>query len=242
MKNQKGITLIALVITIIILMILAGISISLLMGEDGLITKAKQGALNYQNAALEEQEMLNNFYGDFATGIASATGDSSTSTHVDNAPFVIYNSSNGSTANLRTDYRYSNLFPGYSTCSYSAPTVNSSTVKIKNNSDYFSYSQVETCVVDLTGYNWLDVSFKNQSNTGAYAFVFIYDENATPTRPGEGYKKIITVRQYGDTSDRGSEFSLDISELTGNKWIAVCVHSGYNDGIGEYTIDNISLR
>ena len=53
MRNNKGITLIALVITIIVLIILAGISISILMGEDGLITKAKQGAQNYQNASVE---------------------------------------------------------------------------------------------------------------------------------------------------------------------------------------------
>ena len=72
MKNTKGITLIALVITIIILIILAGISISMLMGENGLITKAKQGALNYQNAAIEEQAMLNNLYGDFASELAQA--------------------------------------------------------------------------------------------------------------------------------------------------------------------------
>ena len=76
MKTIKGITLIALVITIIILIILAGISISLLTGEDGIITKAKQGALNYQNAAVEEQVMLNNLYGDFASEIAkTGSGD-----------------------------------------------------------------------------------------------------------------------------------------------------------------------
>ena len=40
-KNAKGITLIALVITIIILLILAGISIAFLNGENGIITKSK---------------------------------------------------------------------------------------------------------------------------------------------------------------------------------------------------------
>lgn len=39
-KNVTGITLIALVITIIILLILAGISIATLTGENGLLTKA----------------------------------------------------------------------------------------------------------------------------------------------------------------------------------------------------------
>ena len=39
MKN-KGISLIALVITIIVLLILAGISIAMLTGENGILTKA----------------------------------------------------------------------------------------------------------------------------------------------------------------------------------------------------------
>lgn len=40
MKNQKGITLIALVITIIVLLILAGVSIAMLSGENGILTQA----------------------------------------------------------------------------------------------------------------------------------------------------------------------------------------------------------
>ena len=41
MKNTKGITLIALVITIIVLLILAGVSIAMLTGENGILTNAK---------------------------------------------------------------------------------------------------------------------------------------------------------------------------------------------------------
>lgn len=41
MRNQKGITLIALVITIIVLLILAGVSIAMLTGENGILTKSR---------------------------------------------------------------------------------------------------------------------------------------------------------------------------------------------------------
>ena len=41
-KNQNGITLIALVITIIVLLILAGIAISMLSGENGILIKAQE--------------------------------------------------------------------------------------------------------------------------------------------------------------------------------------------------------
>ena len=42
LKNTKGITLIALVVTIIVLLILAGVAISILLGENGIINKAGQ--------------------------------------------------------------------------------------------------------------------------------------------------------------------------------------------------------
>ena len=41
LKN-KGITLIALVITIIVLLILAGVSLSMISGENGILSKAQQ--------------------------------------------------------------------------------------------------------------------------------------------------------------------------------------------------------
>ena len=44
LKQNKGITLIALVITIIVLLILAGVSISAVIGENGIATKAKNAA------------------------------------------------------------------------------------------------------------------------------------------------------------------------------------------------------
>ena len=62
LKGQKGITLVALVITIIVLIILAGISIALVTGQNGVATKAKEGAQNYKNAAAEEQQQLNTIF------------------------------------------------------------------------------------------------------------------------------------------------------------------------------------
>ena len=42
LKKQNGITLIALVITIIVMLILAGVVISMVVGDNGIITKSKQ--------------------------------------------------------------------------------------------------------------------------------------------------------------------------------------------------------
>ena len=58
MKDNKGITLIALVITIIVLLILAGITIAMLTGENGLLNKAKGGSASSAVAAVQEEISL----------------------------------------------------------------------------------------------------------------------------------------------------------------------------------------
>ena len=56
MKNNKGITLVALVVTIVVLLILAGVSINSVLGENGIIIKAKEAA--EKTAAAQEKEMI----------------------------------------------------------------------------------------------------------------------------------------------------------------------------------------
>lgn len=53
--RSKGITLIALVITIIVLLILAGIVISLTLGENGIINKSKNAGKTYDLSSIKEQ-------------------------------------------------------------------------------------------------------------------------------------------------------------------------------------------
>lgn len=54
LQDRKGITLIALVITIIILLILAGVSIAMLAGENGLIARVQKAKLDTEIAKVEE--------------------------------------------------------------------------------------------------------------------------------------------------------------------------------------------
>ena len=57
-RNTKGITLIALVVTIIVLIILAGVSINLVFGNLGIVTKAKEAKRMQEQAELNEQIAL----------------------------------------------------------------------------------------------------------------------------------------------------------------------------------------
>ncbi len=54
MKNQKGITLVALVITIIVLLILAGVSISLVVGQNGVLTQASSAVITNEKATIKQ--------------------------------------------------------------------------------------------------------------------------------------------------------------------------------------------
>ena len=62
MKRNKGITLIALVITIVVLIILAGVAINLTLGENGVFRKAKYAKEQYNNGVKSEEEQLNEMY------------------------------------------------------------------------------------------------------------------------------------------------------------------------------------
>ncbi len=53
-KNEKGITLIALVITIIVLLILAGVSIAMLTGDNGIFTRANESKIQTALGAVKE--------------------------------------------------------------------------------------------------------------------------------------------------------------------------------------------
>ena len=57
--SKSGITLIALVVTVIVLIILAGVSINLLFGQYGVVTKAKDAKQLQEQAQLNEQTALN---------------------------------------------------------------------------------------------------------------------------------------------------------------------------------------
>ena len=59
-KKERGITLVALVVTVVVLLILAGISISLVLGNNGIATKATQGKQDYTASQKKENDELLN--------------------------------------------------------------------------------------------------------------------------------------------------------------------------------------
>lgn len=108
-KGNKGITLVALVVTVIVLIILAAVTINLVVGQNGIITRAQQGAENYKVAEQDEQDMLS----DADKYIAQLTGEGYTEDdYVKDGLIVLYdgenNTGNGHDATTTT---WKNLAP-----------------------------------------------------------------------------------------------------------------------------------
>ena len=74
-KNVKGITLIALVLTIIVMLILAGITINLTLGEDGIIKRAQEAGQTYKNAEANEIADITSFEASVIPGKVAKTVD-----------------------------------------------------------------------------------------------------------------------------------------------------------------------
>ena len=83
-ENNRGITLVALVVTIVVLLILAGVSINLVIGQNGIITKAQEAKEKYEQVAINEEIERNKLYNEIVEYL-----DDNTSTEEDVEPLAV---------------------------------------------------------------------------------------------------------------------------------------------------------
>lgn len=74
-KKESGITLVALVVTIIVLLILAGVAISLTIGNNGIFNRAQEAANTWRNAETNEVHAFNEFNVTFDSVFDRYVGD-----------------------------------------------------------------------------------------------------------------------------------------------------------------------
>ena len=70
MKKNKGITLVALVVTIVVLLILAGVSINLVLGNNGIIAKAKDAETKSAEASQNDLQGMNGLVSEMEGALA----------------------------------------------------------------------------------------------------------------------------------------------------------------------------
>ena len=79
LKNKKGITLVVLVVTIVVLLILAGVSINLVLGNNGIIVKAKDAETKSAEASQNDLKGMNGLVSKMEGALAgSGSGNGNT--------------------------------------------------------------------------------------------------------------------------------------------------------------------
>lgn len=89
-KKERGITLVALVVTIVVLLILAGVSISMVLGNNGIVTKAQSSQAAQDKAYAREvvESGLKSVQIDVLTGAKTSAGVSDVVTAIKDSNFV----------------------------------------------------------------------------------------------------------------------------------------------------------
>ncbi len=165
-NNQRGITLIALVVTVIVLIILAGVSIAMLVGENGIITQAQRAKEESEQAQKDE-----------------AAGLSSLETAIEEALGNVYNEEKGVNAPRLTS--------GMTPIKFTEPTNTEKGAVVETTSndvdwyDYEAKNWANAQTEDGSMWVWIPrFAYRVNSSTQTFDVVFLvgttdtyYDEN-----------------------------------------------------------------
>ncbi len=103
MKKTHGITLIALIITIILLLILAGITINFTLGENGILKNAEIAKEKYNNSVKYENEIIDELYNQ-SNSIITGSNTKTLSSQVSIGDSVAYNPTEGVIDKKKLEY------------------------------------------------------------------------------------------------------------------------------------------
>ena len=157
-RTQKGITLIALVVTIVVLLILAGVSINAVFGQDGIIQKAKD-AQNKMNQAtqndLDSINSLNEWIDGKINGNIGGENEDVTNPYDPNGWTMAYVCNNGTWSNTPLTAANGDTIPEgsqivakfYAT----GEKITPSSLKLANTTIPFSEGETYKVVIEGTG-------------------------------------------------------------------------------------------
>ena len=212
---NKGITLVALVITIIILLILAGVAITALT-QTGLFENAKQAKNAMENAQNEENTILSDYSSEINEYISSNRNDKENSQSLINKDDGIYNKSEGgyifNTSQNNITYTSNNLI----TLSESIENYNYIEFECDNNYSTEGYSYPFSQRYSVSQIK------EHYSNTNEFVyknvFWIIYNSGDYWNRVSFWLKDNKTIMfQYGRSTDTSVFNKIRITEIKGIK-------------------------
>ena len=237
-KENKGITLVALVITIIILLILAGITISSLTNT-GLFEKAKEAKEKTANATENQAKTLNEYEDELNKYVSGTTQTQKLADKVKVGDYVSYTPDELSNESLTTLKTNLNTYSGNSS-STANPAIkrddlNWRVLDIQNGQVRLISETPTTSKIELYGYNGYNNAVKLLDDTCSTLYnnsklaskvqnLKIEDitkymptqptEDTTPYSPTNKYYPEILLKEKGQTVNETTGTELNLSQQT----------------------------
>ena len=219
MKRENGITLIALVITIIVLLILAGVALATLTGQGNIIENSENAVGKYNNSVIEEQELLNTIEQYFENYLGGNGGTIVDKTEIANNPSEHY---------------------GGEVTNYTTP---SGDPNVKWRIFYADESNIYLIASDYVHYDYCPTGAKGTTVTRNSDYMLSFDNvyqdytgsvSITDTRIKKWIQKYLAVAPSStNTNIRAVAFMLDET-----RWSAKYANSNY----AEYAIGGPTLE
>ena len=159
--RNKGITLIALVVTIIVLLILAGISIAMLTGQNGILNRAAEAKEKTRVAQEDENEKLQGYEDIMAQYTGSLPSREETKPYLPNSTFSKKEGDLATGLVIKDNNDNEYVWVEVPTTIYDNTTYNNNGAKKPSNSE--DYTNIEACLKAYTS----DYANSNYSDTNS---------------------------------------------------------------------------
>ncbi len=202
-KEKRGITLIALAVTIVVILILAGVTIDVTLGENGIINKSIEAANRMNNLVKEDETELNELLNELNETMDSNWNSNIEIPEPEPGPPTIEDTTGiqEETVQVEDDYGNKVTIPkGFEVVEEEGTTVPEGIVIQDKDGNQFVWIPVGRVYKDNTGTNYSDIQLGrysfNKTNGTPTPVQYAYTE-ANP----ENYKQLTAVTEdYGGTA------------------------------------------
>ena len=197
-KEKRGITLIALAVTIVVILILAGVTIDVTLGENGILNKSKEAADRMNNLVKEDEAELNELLNELNETMGSNWNSNIEIPEPDPEPPKLEDTTGIQDETVTVEDEYGNkvtIPKGFEVVEEEGTTVPEGIVIQDKDGNQFVWIPVGRVYKDNTGTNYSDIQL------GRYTFD---TNNGTPTpvqlayteESPENYKQLVTIDSY----------------------------------------------
>ena len=202
-KEKRGITLIALAVTIVVILILAGVTIDVTLGENGIINKSKEVANRMNNLVKEDETELNELLNELNETMDSNWNSNIEIPEPEPGPPTIEDTTGIQEETVQVEDEYGNKVTvpkGFEVVEEEGTTVPEGIVIQDKDGNQFVWIPVGRVYKDNTGTNYSDIQLGrytfNKTNGTPTPVQYAYTE-ANP----ENYKQLIALPENVEETD-----------------------------------------